>query len=130
MKHYIDLLYTRYETGEIDGGKSWIVSYRKDVDCFFCQKKSTGKVTKMANVENFIGIWNHRMQNAPRHHHHDDASINFYVENEYYSGYKCTYKTKVPVDIIGKYIGLLKDIHEESDKVDEKADAENDNIVR
>ncbi|CAO3588347.1 unnamed protein product [Absidia cylindrospora] len=136
MKHYIDLLYKKCKDGvitsdeiyEVDDENSWTVSYKKDVNCFFCEKRSTGKVTKMTNVENFISIWNYDMHNEVGKRG-GVASISVYVESGYYSGYEGTYRAKIPVDIIPKYISLLKDIHEESDKDDEKADAEDYNIV-
>lgn len=134
-RHYIELSYykIKYDDGkkkyEFDDENSWIISYKKDENCYFCEKKSNNKITKMENVENFIRIWNYDMYNTIHNgRYQGEAKIYIYVENEYYSGYICNETSKISVDIIQKYVCLLKDIIEEKDKDDKKVD-EDYNII-
>ncbi|ORZ11466.1 hypothetical protein BCR42DRAFT_421179 [Absidia repens] len=134
-KHYISLIFKKYNSSEreceIDDSKSFIISYKKDVNCYLCKKKSTGKVTKMANVENFIRIWNYNMSNEISEQRWGESYISVYIEKEFFSGYEhsCASGPRIPVDIIQKYICLLKDIVEEEEKEDKTVDAEDYDIV-
>lgn len=122
-KHYIKLTCLTRLTGD-DVGHSWIISYNKNQNCFICENKSNNKITKMKNVENFVRIWNHYMHKAIKglpgseyaHNNQPEAFIEIFIENDYYSGYTISVATPVPVELIQKYIYLLKDIIEENEK--------------
>lgn len=108
---------------EVDNENSWIISYKKDENCYLCERISNNKITKMENVEKFIRVWNQDMNiKIYSRDYRKEAKISIFIENEYYSGYICSRTSKIPVDIIPKYICILKDIIEEKDKDDKTAE--------
>lgn len=117
-KNYIEIYsYEKIYDDEIKYIKenSWIITYTKDEKLFICKHKYDKRIIKMVDVENFIRIWNFDMYNMTRNDYYKEAVINIFIENKYFSGYKCNRTTKISIDIILKYIYLLKDIIEEDD---------------
>lgn len=94
------------------------LKYVKDENCYICKNKYDKQIIKMVDVENFIRIWNYDMFNITRNIYDKEAKISIYIENKYYSGYICNRTSKICIDIIQKYIYLLKDIIEENDEDD------------
>ncbi|KAI9303362.1 hypothetical protein BJ944DRAFT_250744 [Cunninghamella echinulata] len=122
-RHYIELskykiIKENYEkTYEIDDSESWIISYKKDINRYLCKRKSNDKIVEMDTVESFIMQWNHDRYNLVCETYDEMAQITIYIENDYFSGYKCIkgpYGTsKISEDTILRYIHILKDITEE-----------------
>ncbi|KAI9304285.1 hypothetical protein BJ944DRAFT_231422 [Cunninghamella echinulata] len=124
-KHYIALSHhkVKYVYGEIKEEQeisTWIVSYKKEGKYFLCENKFKNKTLKMKSVENFIRIWIYDMRKLLGClYGKEQAKVVIYLDNEHYSGYVCSEATPIPVELILKYIFLLKDIIEDDNKVDE-----------
>lgn len=127
-KHYIELTHRKLLRSnveskcEIANTNSWIISFKKDEKHFMCENKSSNKITKMKNVENFIRIWTcdiYNAKNSVRLIH--EGSIDIYMENQKYSGYTCNSSSPVSADTIQRYVYLLKDIIEDENTVDKTA---------
>ncbi|CAO3638572.1 unnamed protein product [Cunninghamella echinulata] len=123
-KHYIELSKYKikhegnYEKKhEIDNTESWIIAYKKDINRYLCKRKSSDKIVEMDTVESFITQWNNDQYNIIRDTYNGMAQIIIYIENEYFSGYKCSKgihgTSKISEDTILRYTHILKDITEE-----------------
>lgn len=120
-KNYIELscYEEKYDNGikyENDKDNSWIITYINDEKLYICKNKYDKRIIKMVDIENFIRIWNYDMYNITSSCYNKNAEISIYILNKYYSGYKCNRTSKISIEIIQKYIWLLKDIIEEKEK--------------